>query len=264
MITMLLGESRDYVGYGMRCKQCGHTIPIDQMRISAHFHADMGDGGSIRIQLPTLCNLNTHRQNVFQAICPKCRGMMSIYDNVIEKATQLLDMVFQESEDGKKFFLVKGNVTRGADIVYPHIQFMSPVPMTIEQYEKADRPAISIMDGPYFIKMKITRASRTTIVNHKNETARDAEHLAIEPVSDAIPQAIHIDASDNTVEDAELLVRDATLRLILMVVRAYVVANTVEMTYEMTKLTVDIMRYCCGIEGNIIHNFNIRNVLNME
>lgn len=264
MITMLLGESRDYVGYGMRCKQCGHTIPIDQMRISAHFHADMGDGGSIRIQLPTLCNLNTHRQNVFQAICPKCRGMMSIYDNVVEKATGLLDMVLQESEDGKKFFLVEGNVTRGADIVYPHIQFMSPVPMTIEQYEKVDRPAISVMDGPYFIKMKITRASRATIVNHKNETARDVEHLAIEPVSDAIPQAIHIDASDNTVEDAELLVRDATLRLILMAVRAYVVANTIEMNYEMTKRTLEVMRCCCGIEGNIIHNFNIRNVLNME
>lgn len=260
---MLLGESRDYVGYGMRCKQCGHTIPIDQMRISAHFHADMGDGGSIRIQLPTLSNLNTH-QNVFQAVCPKCRGMMSIYDNVVEKATGLLDMVLQESEDGKKFFLVEGNVTRGADIVYPYIQFMSPAPMTMDQYEKVDRPAIGVMDGPYFIKMKITQATRATIVDHKSDTPREVEHLAIEPVSDAIPQAIHIDASDNTVEDAELLVRDTTLRLILMVVRAYVIANTIEMNYEMTKRTVDVMRCCCGIEGNIVHNFNIRKVLNMK
>lgn len=260
---MLLGESRDYVGYGMRCKQCGHTIPIDQMRISAHFHADMGDGGSIRIQLPTLSNLNTH-QNVFQAVCPKCRGMMSIYDNVVEKATGLLDMVLQESEDGKKFFLVEGNVTRGADIVYPYIQFMSPAPMTMDQYEKVDRPAIGVMDGPYFIKMKITQATRATIVDHKSDTPREVEHLAIEPVSDAIPQAIHIDASDNTVEDAELLVRDTTLRLILMVVRAYVIANTIEINYEMTKRTVDVMRCCCGIEGNIVHNFNIRKVLNMK
>lgn len=57
---------------------------------------------------------------------------------------------------------------------------------------------------------------------------------------------------------------DATLRLILMVVRAYIDTNIIEMSYKMTNRMVEIMRHCCGIEGNIIHNFNIRKVLNMK
>ena len=260
---MMIGEQKDFNGYGMRCPSCGHETAIAQMRVSASFAASIGGVEDVRIQLPTLYVL-TRDLRIFTAQCPKCHNPMQFFDRTIENCKKLLSTVIAPNKDGFQFSLTEGSVKRGAPLVLPALEFVSPEPIGIDMYHKVDRPASSIIDHSYFLDVAILRASRANIVDHITGKDHEVEQLIISPSNGSIPRTVHVFASDQTMDDMELLLRDITMRITLMAVCAYINANIVKTTAETANIILDIMRCCCGIEGNLVNNFKTRKIFNFD
>lgn len=258
---MMIGEQRDFIGYGYRCPSCDYRSSIKQMRISANAYVDAST--SIEIRLPSLADLKSNR-SVFQATCPKCHTAMHIYDEIIDTAKIVLENVIDGRDWHDKFVLKEGHAARGSGIIYPTLTFASSAQIQTHQYGEVDKPSSTIMDGPYFIKMKVMTAERRHVVNYCSDEAYDAETVAIAPLNQFIPNSIPTDASDAVMDDADLLIRDTTLRLVLMAVRAYIDANHIEVTDYVAVKMLELMQCCCGIEAGIIRNFEMRKILNMK
>lgn len=264
----MLNETRDYLGYGYRCHRCCATFPVDQLRISAQFHCNSRGNDAMHIFLPSLTDLRK-RDAIVRATCPSCYQQMELVDLAIEGAKDLARCVLHatDAEDGVQIEVAFTDsfIARGHKPVYPAIEFPCPAPISVSTYLEEDKPSELVMkDRKYFMGIAIRTMQHMKITDGISRTSYEAERLSIMPDSCLIPEYITEDASDATVEDFEMLMRSIFIRMVLLAVRGYIKTNHISANSDTVNRILDLQRYCCGIEGNLLHNFEMRRILNIR
>lgn len=264
----MLNETRDYLGYGYRCRRCMSTFSVGQLRVSAQFHCNGRGNNAMRIFLPSLTDLRK-RDAIVRATCPSCYQQMELVDLAIEGAKDLARRVLQskENEDGTtiEVAFTDSFVARAHKPVYPVIEFPCPALISVSTYLDEDKPSELVMkERKYFMDVAIRTMQHMKITDGITCTSYEVERLSIMPDSHLIPEYITEDASDATVEDFEMLMRSIFIRMVLLAVRGYIKTNHISADSDTANRILDMQRYCCGIEGNLLHNFEMRRILNIR